>query len=153
MPSISLNDIIIRKIKPEDLSFIFDAFRESFKNDSKLGKSCRTSIFNREFNKVIDYILSTATVAIACAKEDINTILGFIIYQGQEIIHYVFIKSGFRQLRLASVLMAYAFGPDYEARIYQASLMTEYAKKLLKKKPNLKIDANPFILYRQANLV
>lgn len=148
MPSISVNDISIRQAKPEDLNFIFNAILESQKSDSKLGKSCRTSIFNREFNKVIDYLLSTSKVAIACVKEEANVIIGFIISNGQDVIHYIFVKDGFKKLRVASILTAYALGPGYEDRLLQCSLMTGEAAKIIKRQ-GMKIDHNPFILFHK----
>lgn len=146
MAQITLNDIQIRPAIAGDLNFIFDSFRKSMLSDSKIGKTCRISIFNKEFNKVIDYILSTSKIAIACAKEDVNVILGYIIYT-YDCLHFVFIKDGFRNSRLGSILFAYAFGPG--DRIIECSCLTEYGRKLLKKKPNILIDHNPFILFHK----
>lgn len=149
MPRISANDIQIRPAKPEDLNFIFNSILESQKQDSKLGKSCRTSIFNREFNKVIDYILSTSQIAIAAVKEDTNVIIGFIIHNASDIVHYIFVKDGFKELRVASILLAYAFGPEHNSKSKQCSLITNTAAKVLKRNPMILIDHNPFILFKQ----
>lgn len=136
-----LEQIQIRQPKPSDLSFIQATFSKCIKNESNLGRSCSPKIFFREFNQVVDNLLSKSEVAIACSQENEDVILGYMIYES-DTIHFVFVKSAFRQMGIAKELVEHAFN-DKE-KIY-CSFSTNDSKRIKDRYPNLIF--NPFSLY------
>lgn len=140
------NDISIREAAPADINFIFDSYKCSVKNDSKLGVLCRASIFNKEFPKVIDQVLAKAKVIVACVDKEPSVILGYLIYE-EDIVHFIFVKKAFWRLRIACMLMSYAFG--FEEKPLECSVMTKLGLEIVKSK-KLKIDHNPFLLFERS---
>ena len=133
----------LRLAKPTDLNFILGTFRDSMRDDSQLAKSCKTSVFKREFTKVIDSILARSKVTIACTKEDQSVILGYAITEDPGILHYLFVKEPFRRKGIANYLVNHLFKP----RIVECSLKTNLVKRILDNKTEF--IYNPFLLYRQ----
>ena len=113
------------------------------KKESSLGRSCSVRVFFKEFNEVIDYILSVSTVLIACENEHANTILGYLIFEDKTI-HYAYTKSDMRRFEIAKELIRFVF-PD--ERSLQFSQNTNDMKAIAKKYPELIF--NPFSLYRK----
>lgn len=136
-------DFKIRDPHPSDLNFITSSFLKSMKKESSLGRACSIRVFFKEFNEVIDYILSISTILIACEKENENAILGYILYQNKTI-HYAYVKSGMRRFQITKDLIAHAF-PGETALQY--SQTTNSSKLIAKKYPELIF--NPFCLYRK----
>lgn len=133
----------IREPLPSDLNFITSSFLKSMKKESSLGRSCSVRVFFKEFNEVIDYILSVSTVLIACENEHANTILGYLIFEDKTI-HYAYTKSDMRRFEIAKELIRFVF-PD--ERSLQFSQNTNDMKAIAKKYPELIF--NPFSLYRK----
>lgn len=114
------------------------------KSDSALGRSCKFSLFNRQFTLVIDHILAKAQVKVACLKEDEDVILGYIIFEEPNILHYVFIKEAFRRLDVAKNLIQHAL-TDQDT--IEFSLKTNTGRKVLThSQTRLKFIYNPFLL-------
>lgn len=141
------SELHLRPAIGQDLNFIFDTFRESVRHDSSLGRSCRTSIFKKEFAKVIDHILAKAKVLIACMSSDHNVILGYLIFE-PDIIHYCFVKQAFRRMGIAYELFksAYQCGKDPEREI-QCSFKTQSMREIFDNHPFL--IHNPFLNFKQ----
>lgn len=137
-------DLHLRQAIGSDLNFIFDTFRESVRQDTAIGRSCRTSVFKREFAKVIDHILEKAKVVVACMASDHNVILGYLIWE-PSIIHYCFVKQAFRRLGIAKALYFEAFG-HYKGEL-QCSFKTQSLRDLFDAKPQL--IHNPFINFKK----
>jgi len=134
----------IRQPRSSDLNFIFSSFSKSMKNESDIGKACRSRVFFTEFQKVIDRLLNKSSVLIACANEVENTILGYLIYEPDLCIHYAWVRPTCRKYDIARDLVKQAFPKDKEI---QFTLNTTDAKKIAKKYPELIF--NPFILYKK----
>lgn len=137
-------ELQIRTALPSDLNFIFDTFRESVCHDTALGRSCRTSVFKREFAKVIDHILSSAKVLITCLKSDPNIILGYLIFE-PDLIHYCFVKQAFRGLGIAKGLFKEAF-PTRPQEVH-CSFKTQSMRELFDNHSWL--IHNPFHLFKK----
>lgn len=137
------NDLKIRPAVGTDLNFIFDTFKESLRSDSSLGRSCKASVFKKEFAQVIDYILETSKVLIACYASNENTILGYLIFE-PGIIHYAFTKRAFRKMGIQSALIESAWGPREDI---QCSFKTRMVRDLFERKQFL--IHNPFINFKK----
>lgn len=85
----------VRPATPEDIPFIYSSWLKSFKHDSQLGKSMRSSVFFENYREIIDSILSRSEVMIACLAEDPFVILGYLVFSDR-VVHYAFVKEVFR---------------------------------------------------------
>ena len=136
-------DFKIRSPEPKDLNFITSTFLKSMKTESSLGRSTRSKIFFKEFNEVLDYILSVSTTLIACEKDTESTILAYLIYEN-ETIHYCYVRPSVRRFEIAKDLLLYVY-PDKQDVYFSQN--TNDSKKICKKYPELVF--NPFTLYRK----
>lgn len=134
---------IIREAQGADLPFIYSTWTNSYRYDSVLGKSCRNSVFFREYNKVIDHILiqPDTKVAVACSPANAEVIFGYMVYQ-PGIIHYAFTKEVFWRFGIQRSLLQWLGG----AKI--VTHRTNMIKPLLECHPEL--TYNPFLLFKQA---
>lgn len=134
----------IRPPKPSDLNFIFASFSNSMKRESELGRSCRSSVFFTQFQKIIDRLLENAAIIIACSSEEENFIVGYLIYDEPFTIHFTFVRPSCRMKNVARDLIDVAF--DSDSRQLEFTLNTNDAKKISKKYPEL--IHNPFVLFK-----
>jgi ribosomal protein S18 acetylase RimI-like enzyme len=139
-------ELHLRPAVGTDLNFIFDTFRESVRHDSSLGRSCRTSIFKKEFARVIDHVLEKSKVLIACMSSDHNVILGYLIYEAPAVLQYIFVKQAFRRMGIAKELCHEALG-DPGPQEVQCAFKTQSARELFDRFPIL--IHNPFINFKQ----
>lgn len=58
---------------------------------------------------LIDDLLETSITLVACGADDPAHIYGFAVYGPGDVVHYVYVKSAYRRLGLADVLLAAAF--------------------------------------------
>jgi hypothetical protein len=137
-----MTDFDIRAARGSDLNFIFDTFKLAMKFDSMLGKSVKPSVFNREFPKVIDFLLEHGETIVACLKEDPHIIVGYMIYE-PETVHFIFVKQVFRRMGVAKALIQKAFGAS------GPTTYTNKTKSIRKFIDNFPIEHNPFILMKQ----
>lgn len=105
-------DVIeIREFRPEeDQAFIFSSWLRTYKHHSYFAKRIKHALFFKGHHAVIEHILEkpTTTVAIACPKGDLDTILGYLVYEpakeSRPVIHFVFVKEPFRRMGMAKTL-------------------------------------------------
>jgi GNAT superfamily N-acetyltransferase len=117
------------------------------KNESDLGRSCKSHIFFTEFQKVIDLLLNSCAILIACSPEEEDAIIGYLIFQPDaEVIHYAWVRPACRRLGIAKELVYEAFGRNLKSVGF--SLNTNDAKKINKLYPD-KLIHNPFILFKK----
>lgn len=132
----------IRSAVEEDLPFIYSTWSMSYRYDSAIGKSCKNSIFFREYNQVIDWILfqSDTRVVIACDPKEQNVIYGYMVHQ-PNIVHYAFTKETFCKFGIAKSLLNHLGGAQY------------YTHKTFNSRPitnsHPEMIFNPFLLYKQ----
>lgn len=137
----------IRPPKPTDLNFIFSSFSKSMKNESDIGRACKSSIFFTEFQKVIDLLLEKSAVIIACSPEEEDAIIAYLIFSPGVAVHYVWVRPSCRRKNIAKDLITEAF-PEAKQVVY--TLNTSDAKKIAKDYPEL--TYNPFILFKKGEL-
>lgn len=136
-----IDQIQIRPPKPSDLNFIQSTFSKCIKKESSLGRACSTKIFFSEFHGVIDYLLSNASISIACSPDDESVIFGYLIHEPKTI-HFIYVKAVFRNLHVAKELIESAFQGE---KTLKFSFSTNDAKRIQATHPNL--IYNPFSLY------
>lgn len=132
----------IRNASGEDLSFIYSTWGRSYRYDSPVGRACRNSIFFKEYNRIIDYILSQPDVKILAAvkTDEPHVIFGYAVAQ-PGVLHYMFVKEAFFLNGIGSSLYLHLGKPQ----TYTHKTMT--IRAILNKHPEMTF--NPFLLYKQ----
>ena len=132
----------IRPPKPSDLNFIQATFYKSMRRESTLGRQCSGRVF-KQFQEVVDYILSISTIIVSCVEESEDAIIGYLIYQ-PEVVHYAYVRPSSQRLDVAKEMIKHAFP---EAKTITFSLNTNSAKKISDSHPEMIF--NPFVLYKR----
>lgn len=94
----------------EDAKLIANNWLESYKS-ANLVKKVKPDIYYRGQRRLIADLLDRAFVWVACDHEDPWTVWGWICFErrhGTLIIHYVYVKSAFRGLDIATKLVEFA---------------------------------------------
>lgn len=130
------NPIRIRKATETDVNFIFSSWLKSIRN-SGYSYGVPNAVFFSEHHKVIERLLKTCTVNIACSESDVSDIYGYIcseVVDGLTVIHFVYVKHTYRRLGIGNMLLN-----SIEHNSKAASLYTHMTKqgKLLEAKFNL----------------
>lgn len=96
----------IREAKGSDLNFIYDTWLKSYRN-SVLASQCGDAVFFSHYRFVIDKLLHDCKPLIACLPNDEDVILGYLVAQAPDTIHYLFVKEAFRQLGIGNALITH----------------------------------------------
>lgn len=117
--------VIVRPAIPADVSFLFSSWLKSFR-DSRFAASITTTIFYTEHHKVVERLLKTCEVYVACNPKDQTELYGYICGEkvdGILVVHYCYVKHTYRQLGLGkNLLNKFAHNPA------QASIYTHNSK-------------------------
>lgn len=132
----------IREPNKKDIAFIYATWLNSLYYDSWF-KGIQKSVYFDNYKKVIDHILSYAKVSISCLKEDPNTILGYLVSEDPDVIHYLFVKEAFRRFGIAKSLFDHNFISPERMLITHR---TRQANQILNTKSQF--TYNPFLLYK-----
>lgn len=113
--------ILIRKAIDVDVPFIFNSWLRSYK-ESYFAKGIAGSIYYTEHHKLIEQLLKSCTVYIACDNSDSSSIFGYICAEeidGIFVTHFIYVKETYRKLGVATMLVKH-FGvtPGEKASIY-----------------------------------
>lgn len=142
-----LTSVSIRDAQPSDLPFIYSSWLKSYKHDSKLGRSIRSSIFFENYREVLDKLLLNSSIKIISAPNDSNVILGYLVYSydlnKDLIIHYCFVKQPFRRLGLANTLIN---SVNLGFRVICTHITNEIQSHALNE---LSYEYNPILLYKR----
>ncbi len=95
----------IRDANEKDIPFIYATWLNSYYHDS-WARSVKKTIYFDNYKHVLDTILEDkyTEVKVACLPENTNVILGFLVQEQQNIIHYCFVKEAFRRMGVAKSL-------------------------------------------------
>lgn len=123
----------IRTATEADVPFIFSTWLRSYR-DSLFAANISTTVYYAEHHKVVERLLKTSDVYIACASDDIAELYGYICAQkvdGILVLHYCYVKHSYRHLGIgAQLLNALEYDPS-KASIY--THMTKVARSLATK--------------------
>lgn len=134
----------IRPANGQDVSFIYATWLNSYRSDSQIGLSCRTTIFYSAYNRILDHILDSdnSQTLVACLPDDPNVILGYLVFE-RDRIHYVFVKEVFRKTGIARSLIQAANLPQTIFITHR----TRSAEPIISS--HAKLIYNPFLLFNQ----
>lgn len=127
--------IEIRGMYPDDWNFILATWLKGLRYGNDWFGMVDPSVYYEAYQKVIERILQSpgTDVRVACLKDSPDVILGYAVIRDSTL-DWVFVKSRWRTIGIARSLV-----PE---NINTVSHLTEIAKSLLKKHPDIKF--NPF---------
>ena len=131
-------NIKIRDAHPEDINFIYATWLRSYRRDSDVGRQARNLVYYKEYNKVIDHLLTSSTIKVACLDDDEVVILGYAVFD-RDNIHYVFVKEAFRRLGIAKRLI------ESSLILPETCTHSTYIAEVIIEK--FKLTYNPFSLF------
>lgn len=97
----------IRPLTEADVPFIFSSWLKSYR-ESQFGRGMARTFFFTEHHKVIERLLKTCEVFIACNDQDVADIFGYICGErtgGVLVIHYIYVKHTYRNLGIGKLLL------------------------------------------------
>lgn len=97
----------IRPVNDSDISFIFNSWLRCYRA-TPFGRNMANTIFYTEHHKVIERLLKTADVYVACNDLDVADIYGYICaerVQGIFVVHFVYVKHMYRSLGIGKMLL------------------------------------------------
>ena len=89
-----------RDFKETDRDYVTRSFLFSFLGNSSEAKKINKDSYMVGQNKVINHLIDTSKVLIACDDQDEDLILGFMIYDNfplADVLHYCYLRKDFRQ--------------------------------------------------------
>lgn len=96
--------IIVRDASVGDQAFIFSSFLKGLYYGNEFFKQIDKTVFMKEYSKILTSLLIKSQCKVACLKDDVDTIVGYSIYEPGTA-HYIFIKPAWRRIGLAKDLL------------------------------------------------
>lgn len=128
-----------RKKTDADTAFIYNSWLKSYRNRHE---DVRTEVYYQMQSAVIDKLLASAEVSLACNPDNHDEIYGYVVYEQlptTNIIHYVYVKHYLRKSYIAKQLVEHAL--DLSKTTF-VSHTPHHADSLLDK---YKLIYNPFL--------
>lgn len=127
----------IRDYTLDDANFILATFLRGLYYGDSWFSAMPKDVFMRHYKPVIEALLKTRTIKVACLKEDPSVILGYsMLSNDYQTIDWVFVKSAWRKQGIGRSLL-----PQYPTCVTH---LTKLGQTLLTKFPNAIF--NPFNL-------
>lgn len=132
--------------KSVDEDFIYSTWLRNYKHSSYFAKRIKPAVFFKEHHKVIDHIMGkpTITALVAHPKNDVHTLLGYVVFERNEersTVHFTYIKDAFRMMGIARTL--YKSG-EIDMGKLKFSHWTLPVDELIKKYPEIIYDPYAF---------
>lgn len=125
--------VVIREASEGDVSFLFSSWLKSFRKGTMCYGVDDTIYFNEQ-HKLVERLLLSSKVLLACEPEDPANIYGYLVYEKIDnimVIHYAYVKHTFRCMGVFNALFA-ASGQDKNlggAHTHTTSLASRLALK------------------------
>lgn len=101
--------VLLRRADPKsDIPFVTNSWLKSYR-DAFAVAGIPNRLYYYYHHKVLEHLLPRSVVVVACSEDDSDQILGWIAAEMLEnqvlVIHYCYVKSTFRGLGIASMLV------------------------------------------------
>lgn len=112
--------LLVRTAGKEDASFIIHSWLTSFREGDWV-EGVPNQVYYHSHHKVVESILSRATVLVLCLPDAPEVMFGWICVEGCEngvILHYLYVKHEFRGNRMASRLLKEVLDAEAPAVVF-----------------------------------
>jgi len=140
--------IRIRPASEADVDFIFNSWLKCGRQSQSV-KSIQNEIYYYHQHKVIEGLLKTCTVLIACSAEDTLQIYGYLVcgkVENIDVIHFIYVKQAYRKLGIANLLLQ-SQNIDIRKPVFitaMVNLLFTIGRGVKKKYP---LIYNPYLIY------
>lgn len=101
-------ELTIRRARRKDLHFLTSSWLDNYRHNGVASKHIPNSIFYFTHHKIIEDLLSRATILVLCDSKDEDSIVGWVcseVMDGALVVHYAYIKYRYRNKGLLRQLM------------------------------------------------
>jgi len=136
--------IRIRTMVEDDTAFIFNSWLKSYRF-SHFGEKITNTIYFSDHHKVIESLIGTSKVIVACNKEDPTQVYGYIVggeLDGISLLHFVYVKHTFRNMGVGKTLLD-AIGHDKE----KAGVYTHHTRMADKLAAKYNLVYHPYLMF------
>ncbi len=102
----------LRDATPEDESFIFSSWLVSFRENGDWPRRISKGRYFAEHKITVMKLLAVSSTLVACNPDKPGQILGYVVHQGRNILHWLYVKEPFRRDGLATRLLTEAQATD-----------------------------------------
>ena len=137
-------ETLLRSSIESDVNFIYNSWLKSLKQSFDC---IDNKIFYDNHKKIIEKILSTATVTVCCNPEDEEQIFGYIVhekYTDLSLVHYIYVKHTYRKYGFATKLI-----DSVENNSGLPHIATSHTRMFEIIGPKWGLIFNPYILLRK----
>lgn len=131
--------IKLRPAQPDDINFILNSWLKVMR--AEIPNNCPNEIFYRIHKERIMKTLQRALVTIAANPEDESQIFGYMVWEHPETIHFAFVKSPFRRLKIFQRLLDNVLGTKKFCTYTQHTWATNFFRR------TLRLIYNPYMFY------
>lgn len=100
-----MSNIIVRPSRLEDGPLIYATWLRGLYYGNRLFNCIEKDVFFKTYPQVINKLLMTSDVSIACLTSDPDVIVGYAITQGDRL-HWVYTKRSWRKMGIAKLLLS-----------------------------------------------
>lgn len=134
--------ILIRRACEEDVNFIFNSWLKSYRN-SLFARNMHNTIYFDQHHKVVERLLKTSEVLIACDQKDPSSCYGYIVAEKVDnifVLHFTYVKHPFRKFGVATALLN-----AFDHNLSQASIYTHHTRVAELLAPKYNMVYNPYV--------
>ena len=135
--------IIGRMGRSADIPFITNSWLNSYWDNGDWPKMMEKTVFMEGEHRMIHKFLklSSSKVFVCCKYDDDDQILGYIVYS-PHVLHWLYVKSPFRQQRIARWLLGQVFSQSSMTQLEFYTHRTKFIDWL-----KLSSTYNPYLFY------
>jgi hypothetical protein len=94
--------VVLRQATADDTSFIYSSWLKSYRNTQK---HVNSETYFKGQHDLITLLLNNSSVIVICPEDDPESIVGYMVYS-DDVLHWIYVKSVFRNLGMAKTLMS-----------------------------------------------
>lgn len=136
--------LLIRHAHKGDVPFITSSWLRSFR-DGDMVEGVPNQVYFYWHHKVLENVLSRATVMILCLPDSPDVILAWFCFEATEgglIAHYIYTKNSFRKAGLAKKLYDFVLAEESPSQIFATHRVNPIGREFRKKN----ILYNPYLI-------
>lgn len=142
-------DLLIRQAMPSDASFVMHSWLQSFR-DGDMVEGIPNQIYYHHHHKLVTKILSRAAVTVISDPAAPEVVYGWFCWESCErgiIIHYAYVKNGFRKSRLASRVLEAILDSEQPEYVFVTHRVNPIGYEIKKRK----WIYNPYLLFKESS--
>jgi GNAT superfamily N-acetyltransferase len=92
-------------MRQSDFNFIMHTWLHSYKESGATVRYMPEKEYFETYRPMLMNKLNNAVTHVACLKDDQDVILGYLTYEYNEVVHYIFVKDSWRRLGIMKMLL------------------------------------------------